>query len=67
MAGSFLMGPLGGLLRMVGIMAILLSLLGFLLHGPIAPLLLIVGIALVVGGSYARYVSRHTVRVSGAR
>jgi hypothetical protein len=67
MAGSFLMGPLGGLLRLVGIGAILLSLLGFVLHGPTAPLFLILGVALVVGGSYARYVSRHTVRVSGPR
>jgi len=61
--GSFLLGGVGGLLRFIGLLAILLSLIGFLLRGPSAFLFLILGIGLFVGGSYARYTSQHTVRL----
>jgi hypothetical protein len=64
MAGSFALGGLGTLLRLAGFLAVILSLIGFVFHGPSAPLFLILGIVLVGGGSYAKYVSQHSVRTT---
>jgi flagellar motor component MotA len=60
-----MLGSLGTVIRLVGFLALFLSIVGFVLHGNSAPLLfLILGIVLIVGGSYAKYVSRHSMRVT---
>lgn len=64
LAGSFMLGSLGTVVRLVGFLALLLSIIGFVLHGDSAPLFLILGIALIVGGSYAKFVSRHSMRLT---
>lgn len=64
MFGSFMLGFMGGLVRFGGVIALLLALLAFALHGPAAPLYLVGGIGLIVGGSYMRYLSAHSVQIS---
>ena len=64
MLTSFMLGALGTLLRLAGFLVLLLSALDFVLRGPSAPIILILGIAAVVIGSYAKYVSQHSVRIT---
>lgn len=64
MLTSFMLGGLGTLLRLAGVLVLFLSALDFILHGPSAPIILILGIVLIVLGSYAKYVSQHSVRIT---
>jgi hypothetical protein len=64
MAESFMLGALGKVLRLGGFVSLLLSLIGFIFNGPSAPSFLILGIGLIIGGAYAKYVSQNSVRIT---
>jgi hypothetical protein len=67
MLGSFFLGPVGGLIRLVGFLIMILggfSAIAMGVNSPGYPLLGL-GFMLFVVGSYFKYVSRQTVRVRG--
>lgn len=63
MFGSFLTGFAGFMLKLAGVLCLGLSAIGFLAGGPSAGLFLLLGLALIAGGSFLKYQARHTVRV----
>jgi amino acid transporter len=62
MAGAFLIGIVGTLVGFAGGICVLLSLIGLALHGPAAPLWLLIGIILLVIGAYCKFSSGQSVR-----
>jgi hypothetical protein len=64
LAGSFILGAFGTLLKWAAFPVFILSVIAFFVDSPPATLYLILGVALVVGGSYCDYVSRHSMRIS---
>lgn len=60
--GAFLTGIGGRIMGCFGLLCLAGSMIGFIAGGDGATFWLVVGIALMIGGAYAKYVSTHSVR-----
>lgn len=62
MVGAFLTGIVGSIAAFAGTICLLLSLVGCALGGDGGPMWLIIGVALLIVGAYAKFSSGQSVR-----